>query len=185
MSPQQPGILTSPLGAVLPNHQFSEYHYGLIDAPAETVWAAVHALQWRDLRLGRPLMMLRSLGTLISDESVIDFFVKHCGATSSANRPLTLVVAMIGKPWSPVLPKMAAHSLGFVHDFDEPGWLKYGMEWLLEPLSDGRTLIETRTLCEATDAAARRAFKAYWTLIRPGSSLLRYEMIAAIRRLCH
>lgn len=65
--------------------------------------------------------------------------------------------------------KRDAISIEHVRAFTEPGWLKYGMEWVLHPLDDGRTLVETRTLSEPTDASARRRFTAYWTLIRVGS----------------
>jgi hypothetical protein len=39
---------------------------------------------------------------------------------------------------------------------------------------------ETRVLC--ADDATRRKFLPYWTVIRPGSGLIRHEMLRAIRR---
>jgi hypothetical protein len=39
---------------------------------------------------------------------------------------------------------------------------------------------ETRVLC--TDERSRRAFRRYWTLVRPFSGLTRIEMLRAIRR---
>jgi hypothetical protein len=39
---------------------------------------------------------------------------------------------------------------------------------------------ETRVLC--ADDATRRRFLPYWTVIRPGSGLIRHEMLRAIRR---
>src|SRR5438309_608815 len=38
---------------------------------------------------------------------------------------------------------------------------------------------ETRVLC--ADVTTRRRFRAYWTLIRPFSGLIRQEMLAAVR----
>lgn len=71
-----------------------------------------------------------------------------------------------------------------VRDFQEPGWLKYGMEWTLTEPSGGRTRLETRTLCEPTDRSARLAFGFYWSLIRPGSAAIRREILAAVRSRC-
>ena len=34
----------------------------------------------------------------------------------------------------------------------------------------------------ATDARARRAFRAYWTLVHPGSAFLRRMWLRALRR---
>ncbi|MGH3447430.1 MAG: hypothetical protein ACRDP4_07380, partial [Nocardioidaceae bacterium] len=61
---------------------------------------------------------------------------------------------------------------------------KYGMEMLLVPLSGGRTLVETATICEATDVRARRRFGAYWSLIRVFSGVVRRDMLAGIQRKC-
>ena len=73
-------------------------------------------------------------------------------------------------------------SLDDLRDFDEPGWLKFGMEWTLSPLAGGRTLVETVTLCEATDERSRRRFSAYWALIRPFSGLIRRELLGVVAR---
>jgi len=73
-------------------------------------------------------------------------------------------------------------SLEQLRAFDDGGWLKYGMEWVLSPVAGERTLVETVTLCEATDPAARRRFGAYWGLIRPFSGLVRRDILAALAR---
>jgi hypothetical protein len=56
------------------------------------------------------------------------------------------------------------------------------MEWVLTALPGDRTLVETATICEATDARAQRRFSVYWTVIRPFSGLIRRDIM---RRLEH
>ena len=47
--------------------------------------------------------------------------------------------------------------------------------------ADGATELRTETRVLCADAATRRRFRAYWTLIRPFSGLIRQEMLAAVR----
>lgn len=89
---------------------------------------------------------------------------------------------VVGKPWAPNAPSATPSSLQATKAFNHPGWLKYGMEWQLTPLPDGRTLVETSTRCEPTSADARAKFAAYWTVVRPFSGLLRRDMLAALAR---
>ncbi|MDO5494551.1 MAG: hypothetical protein Q4G64_02410 [bacterium] len=171
----------SPLSRLLPRARFSEHHHGIIDAPPESVWDAVMAVRWQDLRIGRVLMLARGLGfSGRLERPWIDLF--RPVAMVEEGRPEFVYFAMVGKPWSPVPQSATPDSLEELQNFEEPGWLKYGMEWILTPLEGGRTLLETRTLCQPTDAAAHRKFRAYWTLIRPGSGLIRREIIGAVRR---
>ena len=68
--------------------------------------------------------------------------------------------------------------------FDEPGWLEFGMEFVLESLGGDRTVVTTSTLCAATDEMAHRRFARYWRVIRPFSGLLRLDTLAALGRAC-
>lgn len=173
----------SPLAEVLPGSQFGEAHSGIVDAGSDRVWEALHALHWTDLRLGWPLMAVRGLGAPAARDTVFETFTRRAGAAYVEEPPTVAWLAMIGKPWKPVPESVEVATIEEMRAYAEPGWLKYGMEWLLHDLGDGRTLVETRTLCEATDSGARRAFRAYWTLIRPFSGVIRLDMIAALRRL--
>lgn len=141
------------------------------------------ALRWADLRLARPMTALRGLGLAKPSESIVNTFTTRAGAVLAANPPAAVVLAMVGKPWSPIPQHAEVATMDDVSTFSEPGWLKYGMEWAIHPLADGRTLVETRTLCEATDSSARRRFRLYWLVIRAGSHAVRLDMIGALRRL--
>lgn len=174
---------TVSLARVLPGHQFGEHHSGIVDAPQAVVWTALQQLRWTDLRVGRPLMTIRGLGGRVLRDQVFETFTDRAGALVVAEPPRTVLLAMVGKPWSLVPQSMPMASLEELRSFADPGWLKYGMEWVLHPLLERRTLVETRTLCQATDPSARRRFGLYWLVIRGASGAIRRDMISALRRL--
>jgi hypothetical protein len=90
-----------------------------------------------------------------------------------------LVVGSVGRFWErdyggrPVAAEQFAA-------FGEPGYAKLALALSVCPSLMGGTILryEARTL--TTDAAARRAFRRYWRLIRPGVALV---MRAALRRI--
>jgi len=55
------------------------------------------------------------------------------------------------------------------------------MEFRLEPGPAG-TLLSTETRVLATDPKTRRNFAAYWFVIRPGSSVIRRELLKVVAR---
>lgn len=140
-------------------------------------------MRWADLTITRPLFAVRTLGraqgtALDGDRRVID--APSPGAPVHEQPPRYATSAMIGRPWSGTARGPAVTDLDQFAAYAEPGWLKYGMDFTLTDLGAGRTLIETTTRCQATDAEAHRAFWAYWTLIRPFSGLIRLDLLRAI-----
>jgi hypothetical protein len=65
--------------------------------------------------------------------------------------------------------------------YDPPGVSKIAFNLRIVELGDGTSKVVTETRVLATDAAARRAFGAYWRLIHPGSALIRVMWLRAIR----
>jgi hypothetical protein len=65
--------------------------------------------------------------------------------------------------------------------FAQPGWAKVATDFRLEP-ERGGTRISTETRVLATDVRARRAFTAYWIVIRVGSGLIRRDLLRAVAR---
>jgi hypothetical protein len=57
--------------------------------------------------------------------------------------------------------------------------VKVGMEFRLTP-SLGGTRLSCETRIAATDPAARKRFDRYWFVVGPGSSAIRWELLAAI-----
>ena len=172
----------TPLAQALPNAQFAEWHSRVLGATPERAWDALHELRWTDLRLTRPLMTIRmGAATRSLNRRLVE--APSPAAPVHEDPPHASVSGMIGKPWRirPIVgPAMTG--LDQLREFNEPGWLKFGMEWVLTPLPGGRTFVETATLCEATDAGARRRFAAYWALIRVFSGFIRRDILASMER---
>lgn len=161
--------------------QFGEHHLGIVNADLLSTWEALHATRWSEVAGAAVLLRARGIGFGGRlDRTVFEVFAPH--ATMVREAPYRSSFLMVGQPWSPVPRSRPAMSFAEVAAFAEPGWLKYGMDWTLTELDPARTLVETRTLCEATSPGARRAFAAYWAVIRPWSGLLRHGMLAAIAR---
>ncbi|MGH2708920.1 MAG: hypothetical protein ACRDJK_11580, partial [Actinomycetota bacterium] len=63
-----------------------------------------------------------------------------------------------------------------------PGYARAAMNFRVEDLGDGASRLTTETRVVAGGAAVRRRFGVYWSLIYPGSSLIRRGWLGAIRR---
>lgn len=172
------------LAEALPGAEFTEHHDVVIDAPPDRVWSALRATRWADLRVTLPLMAVRGLGIRLP-EGEGGLLIGPGGPTPIVHLEdgVCAVGVSVAQPWrarperGPRMPSLAA-----VRAFDEPGWLKMGMEFRLHPLPGERTRLATATMCQPTDEDARRGFTPYWRVIRPFSGLIRMDMLRAVRR---
>jgi hypothetical protein len=62
----------------------------------------------------------------------------------------------------------------------DPGYAKVAMNFSIEPAGAGSRL-RTETRVYATDAATRRVFTPYWRTIYPGSALIRWSWLRAVK----
>lgn len=56
------------------------------------------------------------------------------------------------------------------------------MDFTLEPQEDGRVRLRTETRVLHLGRGTARRFGLYWTVVQPGSALLRRAWLSAIRR---
>jgi hypothetical protein len=92
-----------------------------------------------------------------------------------------LVLGLTGRFWTPtgcLLPTdPATWAAG-----PPPGNAQAAWSFAVAPGPGGRTELVTETRVRCADAAARRAFRRYWLVVRPFSGLLRLLMLRSIRR---
>jgi hypothetical protein len=62
-----------------------------------------------------------------------------------------------------------------------PGLAGAAWNFAVVPVADGGCVLHTETRILTGDAGACRRFRLYWTLVRPGSGLIRRLMLRAIR----
>ncbi len=162
-----------------------------VEAPADEVYRAIRETDLRDpiisalfalrelpQRLARrlhgqppPAPPRVTFGTMIQDGP---------GWTLLAEQPdQELVVGSVGRVGERDYGGRAVSAGEFV-GFNEPGYAKLVIGFSVRPGPTGETVLryEARTL--TTDDTARRKFRRYWRLIRPGVSLV---MRAALHRI--
>jgi hypothetical protein len=170
------------LDRFLPAYDVNEVHGTTIEAPPERVMEAIRGLTPREVPLLVVLMALRSgprARRLSRHGTVLEGF-ERAGFVRLAEAPEGLAYGVVGRFWTasgglrPIGPSEFA-------DFAEPGYAKGAFSFELERRGD-RTVLTTETRVRATDDAARRSFRRYWFLIRPGSGAIRIDWLRAIRR---
>lgn len=95
--------------------------------------------------------------------------------------PEELVIGLLGKFWTPRGGLCATVSVDDFRSGPPSGLALAGWNFTTRRRPDGVTELatETRVWCAAD---VRANFRAYWLVVRPGSGLIRREMLGAIRR---
>ncbi len=184
------------LRSLLPDAPFQELHSRTIDAPIDVVWPAFLGLPADQIRLLKPLFVLRSLPAqlrrqrtvtpggsraaleLFSDEG----FVMLREQAEPIDGHAQLIFGAAGKFWSPAHNgPLDFESADDFLAFTTPGNAKTVARF--EAFSEGdRTRLETETIVSVTDPASKPKFAAYWTIIRGPSGLLRRSWLAGVDR---
>ena len=173
------------LDEVLPNYHVHEVHARHVAADREAVFRALRTVAAGDLRVSGLLIALRGLAgpREVSDRArPLLAAMAARGFAELGERPgEQLVLGLISRPWRPVpVTRPIADAADFAA-FAEPGWVRAAMDLRIEPAGDGCRLV-TETRVRATDEGARRRFACYWRLIRPGSGVIRRDLLGAIAR---
>ena len=177
------------LDQFLPVYQFSEFHSIRVDAPREKVYPAIKAVTADEISLFRTLTWIRRFGLRGAEgilnapphEPILDVATRTSFVllAEEPNHEIVLGTAVIvPRGWQPSgrpTPEgfMALH---------EPGFAVAAMNFLVEDAGPDTVIVTSETRIYATAAPARRRFAAYWRTIYPGSSLLRYTWLRAIKR---
>lgn len=174
----------------LPVYRHREVHALTVEAGADAVMRAVLELKGRDVALAHLLFALRSLPARLlrrpvrtsrPDDRVVDIILKG-GFILLDEGPLEMAVGVIGRFWqiSASLVPLAGPADFAV--FDREGYAKGAMSFTVEPLGPGRTRLRTETRVLPLGREAARKFRLYWLFVRPGSGLIRWIWLAAIKR---
>jgi hypothetical protein len=151
------------------------------------VWEALHDLRLGDLALSRALMGVRQLPARLrghgrSRIASGRFLERGPVPVLAADPPRAVVAGGVMQPWKltggATPPRLDAAEL---RAFDQPGWVKTGIDFILEPDAGG-TRLSTETRVAATDARTRARFGLYWLVVRAGSGLIRRDLLRAVAR---
>ncbi len=180
------------LDDLLPRFDESELHDIWLDAEPAEVEQALTAVTGREVRLLSPLMALRTLPAWLlgrprkSDDRqqpLLEAMVR-AGFVRLAEEPgREIVLGVAGRFWRLTgnAPVAAIGDREAFLGFNEPGYARAAMSFLIRREGRGSRLV-TETRIAATDEKARRSFRRYWRVIRPGSAAIRRSWLAAVRR---
>lgn len=186
-----PGSAVTLLDAFLPEFDITEIHRADIRADAPTVFAAIQSVTTAELPLFQLLMGIRLLPARLAGVRVdpvappgplVDW-VDELGVVLDQRPDRELVFGIAGKFWG-----LRGAVLARVPDaeafrgFNSPGFCRAATNFLLQSGPNGSTRLTTETRIQALGDEARRKFRLYWSIIYPGSSLIRMEWLRAIKR---
>jgi hypothetical protein len=176
------------LDEFIPVYQFNEAHALQVKAPCDRAYQAIQAVTADEIFLFRTLTWLRRAGR-DGPESILNApeklpilevatrtgFVK---LAEEGGREIVLGTVLLAPP------EFSGHQMPTPEEFkglQGPGFLVAGMNFRVEDAGTGACNVTTETRVFGTDAVSRRKFVRYWRIIYPGSSLLRYTWLRAIR----
>jgi hypothetical protein len=162
----------------LRGHDFSERHQIVCRASPARTWRALHEADLADSRLARALLALRGMSP--PGRLTLDALIARGFAVLVEHPERELVMGLAGKFWKPSGGRIATDAAAFRGPIP-PGTVRAAWNFLAEPRGDGSTVLHTETRIACADDAARRRFRAYWFVIRPGSGLIRRAILRAIR----
>jgi hypothetical protein len=155
-----------------------------IAAPPAVVWEELHRVTLSSVPVSAlligvrflPALMMRGKRRLPLDRSFVDVLPIP---VLSSEPPTALVMGGLLQPWRPTGGAGPVLGAAEIRNWNEPGWVKVAMEFRLIP-ADGATVLRTETRVAATDRASALLFSGYWLFVRPGSSAIRHEVLAAV-----
>ena len=175
------------LDAILPRYQFHEHHERHVDATPAEVWRALHEVRASDIRLFRTLTTIRRFGrpgpesilNAPDDRPILDVALRTSFVPlgSDPEREIVIGTTVIAPAAAPV-PRTPDE----FRTVTRPGLAVAAMNFRIARDPRGGSMLTTDTRVFATDPPTRRAFARYWSVIYPGSSLIRREWLAAIAK---
>lgn len=177
------------LDEAMPDWDFTEVHHADLGVEPEHAYRALLALDIREVALTRVLLELRELparlrGTQPDLSGRIVEAMEDAGFRRLADAPGQEVVwGIVGRFWHPSgnIEPAQPPDLDAFRAYHEPDRAKAAWSFRFEALTGGRTRVTTETRIQATDHTARRKFRRYWFLIRPGSGAIRRNLLGALR----
>ncbi len=178
----------SALDHFIPAYQFSEFHDIRIHAAPAEVYRAVREVTAGEILLFRTLTWIRyphlpgrgeeNILNAPGRKPILDVATRS-GFRVLVEQPGHEVVLGTMVVWDGV---SRIHTAEEFRRFDRPGNAISATNFLVRDDGGGWCTLSTETRVFATDARAHRQFARYWRMIYPGSSMIRYFWLRAIRK---
>ncbi len=180
------------LDEFVPEFAFRERHSIQIEAPPGRVFEVLTNLTPAQVPFSRFLMGIRALPAILiqrepyggNDRTPFLRKPERFGFILLGEEPeREIVVGVVGRFWRPTggICRELTSPLEFT-GFHTPGYVKAGWNFVIEK-RESSCVLRTETRISPTDAAARLRFGFYWTIVRPGSGILRRAILRTVKRL--
>jgi hypothetical protein len=185
--PEMRAVGATRLDEILPRYHFSEHHERHIAATPAEVWRALHEVTAADIRFFRTLTTIRRFGRPGPEDilnapehrPILDVALSTSFVTlaSDLNREIVVGTTVIA-PSGVDVPRTPDE----FRTVSALGFAVAAMNFRIDAQPNGGSLLTTDTRVFATDPSSRRRFARYWSLIYPGSALIRRQWLAAVAR---
>ncbi len=172
----------------LPEFDVSAHYSVDIKASCDDIYASARRLDVTPSPIVKALFSIRSFPAFFRSRKnsrplgfTLDGLLKNGFILLEENPPHEIVLGVVGQFWrlSGGIQRMDAQQYAAFH---EEGFAKAVWNFHLLQASDGKTILSTETRVLCTNAASKRKFIPYWTLVAPFSGLIRREMLRTIKR---
>jgi len=168
------------LDELLPEYDVVAKYETVVRASPATVYGAVWSVELGTLPLTRVLLRLRGIPGRLHGATLRD--VARRGFTILGQRPAEeVVLGTMGRFWRLRGELRPVSRSEFLADL-APGVARAAWSFHVVGAGAGKTSLSTETRVQCADAATRRRFRVYWTIVGAASGLIRREMLRAIRR---
>ena len=177
----------------LPHYDVTEVQEFEVDAPPAMTYDAIRRADLRD-PLITALFALRELPDRLSRRlrgappkpalkrfTFGDMETPEMGFVPLAEQPGTeFVVGSIGRFWEKNYGWRRIEAKGFP-DFNEPGYAKLAVGFSVRPSGFGGSVLRYEARTTTTDENARKRFRRYWRVIRPGVAIVMRRALQRIK----
>ena len=174
------------LDRFLPTCDIRERHLIRVRASVENTYTACQRLDLGRSRIVRAIFRARALamraraGAGLPAGALLDLAPAMGWRVLAERRGREIALGAVTRPWDADVRFRGLAPEEFAR-FAEPGYVKIAWTMRAEPRLQGGSLAITETRALATDAAARRRFRRYWFLARPGIVLIRRLALRLVR----
>jgi hypothetical protein len=177
------------LDRFLPQCEVLERHQTRVAAPADITFAAARGMSLASSPVVRAIFRWRELLMRSSAaerpekrpvQSLIDEVLSIGWGVLAQEPGREIVLGAVTQPWKSDV-KFRALAPDEFAAFAEPGFAKIAWTIRAEPIGPEMSRFYTETRVATTDAAARKRFRRYWTMVSPGVRLIRRESLRLVR----
>jgi len=173
------------LDEFVPAYQFNERHRIRISASKERVWAAIYEVTPEEIRFYKALTWIRRFGRSSppgalnppDHQPILGMFTKGTFHVLSDEPERELVFGMAGTG-----RRHFATTPAEFKTLEGSPLAKIAMNFRIEDADAGHCALTTETRIYVAGFNVLHGFAGYWRMIYPGSSLIRYEWLRAIKR---